>query len=96
MAALQNEEDEKRRLREEAGSDAEAELESDKKLKEEAPAGDEEKPEGEEGEEPKGGSKEERQIIYEKQLAQLAADEASDEDEFVPLALKLKVNEYFA
>ena len=35
------------------------------------------------------------QANYERQMKQLAADEASDDDEFQVLDLKIKINEYY-
>ena len=51
-----------------------------------------------EGEEGEGGAltdKEEVKARYERQMKQLAIDEADDEDEFSPLELKIRINKYF-
>ena len=86
-------EEEKRLRKAELGSDAEEDEDEDKddeKAAEENP--DESKPEGAvegegaEGEE--GAPVDDRQANYDRQLKQLAADEASSDDEFVPLGLK--------
>ena len=43
-----------------------------------------------------GGNEAEKQAYYEKQLEQLAADEAESDDEFVPLYLKKLVADFHA
>ena len=86
-------EEEKRKKREELGSDAESgadDNDDEAEKKEEAPV-EESKPEGEEGGEApegEGVEKDEKQANYEKKLKQMAADEAESDDEFVPLELR--------
>jgi hypothetical protein len=93
-------EEEKRRRREELGEDAsEAAPEEDAPVEDDPP---EEPVEGDadaaaDGEGGEGEGKAEQdaaQAKYEKQLAQLAIDEADSEDEFVPLDIKTKIKAY--
>jgi len=51
---------------------------------------------GEEGAAGEGDSKDDRAKTYERQLKQMAEDEADSDDEFSPLDLKEKINKYYA
>ena len=100
-AELARQEDMKRKKKEELGSDAnESEEEVNETKEVDASAvKDEEKPDGEEGAAVEGDGDaaptENSKAAYERQLAQMALDEADSDDEFEPLALKIKINEFF-
>ena len=104
QAELARIEEEKRKKREELGSQAsEGEAEEEEENKQEVTSNqNESKPEGEGGEgaeapEGEGGNelRKERQAVYDRQLAQLAADDLDSDDEFQVLDLKTKINKYF-
>ena len=100
-------EEEKRKRREALGSDAEEDDENKDEdgkdvtsaMNETGKIGSEGGAEGEAALEGEGGEdapKDDRQAVYERQLAQLAAEEAESDDEFVTLDLKLKINKFYA